>query len=94
MDISKSINKLAKKDQLLSALVWNSVIEFYKTKKNIDISPYLISIKSKDWIFFIKTQNPMVNQELWLYQNEIIANIKSKLEKLNFTYSNIDIKYK
>jgi len=90
----RSISKSGKKDNITKSIIWNEIIFLFKEKKNIDIAPYLISIKITWNIIIIKTLKPIVNTELLLYKNELLTRIKSKLEKTKIILKIEDIKTK
>jgi hypothetical protein len=47
MDLQKSINRLGKTEVIIQSIIWNTIIEIFKNRKNIDITSYLVSIKLK-----------------------------------------------
>jgi hypothetical protein len=47
MELKNSINRLGKTEIIIQSIIWNTIIEIFKTKKNIDLTTYLVSIKLK-----------------------------------------------
>ncbi len=92
--ILKSINKTWKKDNIVKSIIWNEVVYLFKNKKNIDIQSFLISIKLSWDVIIIKTLKPILNQEIKIYKNEIIENIKTKLSNIWIVLNINDIKTK
>lgn len=92
--ILKSIHKTWKKDNIVKSIIWNEVVYLFKNKKNIDIQSFLISIKLSWDVIIIKTLKPILNQEIKMYKNEIIENIKTKLSNIWIVLNINDIKTK
>lgn len=80
--VLKSLNKTWKQNQILSSIIYNILIKKFKDKKNIDISSYIISVKIKENIISIKTNKPIINQEIKLFENEILEEITQKFKKI------------
>jgi len=59
-----SLNKTGKQEQIFSSIVWKSIVQDFKETKNIDITPYIISVKINKNIITIKTLKPIINTEL------------------------------
>jgi len=47
MDIGNSVRRSVKEQAIVKSLVWNSLVEVFKEKKDIDITKYLGSIQLK-----------------------------------------------
>ena len=62
-------------------------------KKNIDITSYLVSIKLKWENILVKTNKPIINNELYLYSEEIKKISKQKIEKIWLSYWDFEIKF-
>jgi len=93
MDLASAINRAWKQEVIIQSIIWNTIIEIFKTKKNIDITSYLVSIKLKAEFVLIKTNKPIINTELYNYSEEIKKVSLSKIKKLWFNYREFDIKF-
>jgi len=93
MDLSSAINRAWKKEVIIQSIIWNTIIEIFKSKKNMDITSYLISIKLKWENILVKTSKPIINNELYLYSEEIKKSSLSKLEKIWIKYKDFEIKF-
>lgn len=78
----KSLNKTWKQDQIISSIIYNSIIADFLNLKKIDITPYIISIKIKWNIIFLKTSKPIINAEILTIENILIKNIENKLNNI------------
>lgn len=78
----KSLNKTWKQDQIISSIVYNSIIKDFFEIKKIDITSYIISIKIRWNIIFLKTWKPIINTEILTIENILIQNIEKKLENI------------
>jgi len=45
MEIRKSLNKKNLIETVIKSIIWNTIIDIFKQKKNIDIKEFLISIR-------------------------------------------------
>jgi hypothetical protein len=70
------------KDIIKKTIIWNTIIETFFKEKNIDLTPYLISIKINNNKILIKTNKPLINNELIIIQDKIIINLSEKLKKI------------
>ena len=93
MDLAKSIRSSWKTEVVIQSIIWNTIIEIFKTKKNIDITSYLVSIKLKWENILVKTNKPIINNELYLYSEEIKKISKQKIEKIWLSYWDFEIKF-
>ena len=93
MDLAKSIRSSWKTEVVIQSIIWNTIIEIFKTKKNIDITSYLVSIKLKWENILVKTNKPIINNELYLYSEEIKKISKQKIEKIWLNYWDFEIKF-
>ena len=41
MDLKKTVKASWRQEAIIKSLVWNSVIEVFQEKKDIDVTPYL-----------------------------------------------------
>jgi len=93
MDLASAINRVWKQEVIIQSIIWNTIIEIFKSKKNIDISSYLISIKLRSEVVLVKTNKPIINTELYNYSEEIKKVSLSKIKKLWFNYKEFEIKF-
>ena len=77
----------------MQSIIWNTIIEIFKNKKNIDITKYLVSIKLKWENILVKTNKPIINTELYFLNEEIKEVSKKKLQKLWLNFIDFEIKY-
>ena len=77
----------------MQSIIWNTIIEIFKNKKNIDITKYLVSIKLKGESVLVKTNKPIINTELYFINEEIKEVSKEKLKKLWLNFIDFEIKY-
>lgn len=92
--IAKSLNKTTKKDQIISSLIWNSIISDFKEIKKIDITSYIISIKISKNIIILKTQKPIINTEILSIKDILTKNISTKLTDIWIIIKDIELKIK
>lgn len=78
----QSLNKSKKKDQIISSVIWKSIINDFLEIKKLDISNYIISIKVNKNIITLKTQKPIINSEISTIKDILIKNIELKLKNL------------
>ena len=93
MEIWNGIRRVWKEDVIIQSIIWNTLISIFKSKKNIDITKYLVSIKLKWENILIKTNKPIINTELYFINEEIKKVSKDKLKKLWLKFVDFDIKY-
>jgi len=93
MDLAKSIRSSWKTEIIIQSIIWNTIIEVFKEKRNIDITSYLVSIKLKWENILVKTNKPIINNELYLYSEEIKKISKNKIEKIWLSYWDFEIKF-
>ncbi len=93
LNIWESLKKKWKKDVIVKSIIWNTIIGIFKLKKNIDITPYLVSIQLKNNIILVKTNKPIINSELLLLDEEIKKALKERLLKIWIKIFNFNIKY-
>jgi len=82
-----------KKELFIKTSIWNSVIEVFKSEKNIDITEYLISIQIKWKTILVKTNKPIINSEALILNNKIKKNFWEKLKKLWINFYDFELKY-
>ncbi len=90
----KSLNKVAKQETVIKSIIWNTLIETYQTKKNIDITPYLVSIQLKNNICIIHTWKPILNTDLQLYESFFKETLQNRFQKTGIIIKNIEFRYK
>jgi len=93
MDLGKSIRSSWKAEIIIQSIIWNTIIEIFKVKKNMDLTTYLVSIKLKWENVLIKTNKPIINTELYNYSEEIKKVSLSKIKKLWLNYREFEIKF-
>jgi len=93
MEIWNWIRRLWKQEIIIKSIIWNTIIDIFKDKKNIDITKYLVSIKLKWENILIKTNKPIINTELYLLNEEIKKASKDKLKKLSLNFIDFELKY-
>lgn len=82
-----------KRKLFIKTSLWNSCIEFFKQKKDIDITSYLVSINIKWREIILKSSSPIIKSELNNYKQEISNLFLSKIEKIEFKSYDFDIKF-
>lgn len=82
---------IKKQEVILKSILWNTIIEYFLSEKNINFEEYLKSIQLKWAIFYIKTNKPLINAEI-LWHIDKIKNIFEKKVKLMW-FKNTDFKF-
>ena len=93
MEIWESISRSKREEAIIKSLVWNSVVFVFKEEKEIDIKEYLISVRLVWNNVFVKTNNPLVNTELFLIDDKIKKLFSEKLKKVWIKFYDFSIKY-
>lgn len=83
-----------REELFIKTAIWNSIIEIYKLEKGIDISEYLISVKIRNNIIIVKTNNPLINWELLNHNDKIVKSFKNKIKNLETKVLDFEIVYK
>ncbi len=78
----KSLGKTWKQNQVLSSIIYKSIIHDFLELKKIDISSYIISIQLRENIIILKTNKPILNSEIKHIEKFLIQNIDQKLQKI------------
>lgn len=78
----KSLGKTWKQNQVLSSIIYKSIIHDFLELKKIDISSYIISIQLRENIIILKTNKPILNSEIKHIEGLLIQNIDKKLQKI------------
>ena len=94
MQIWDSIRKMWNEETIIKSIIWNTIIEIFKSEKNMDITSYLVSIKLMWEAILVKTNKPIINWELYLLNEKIKKASKDKLKKLGLRLKDFEIKYK
>jgi len=82
-----------REEVIIKSILWNSIIEVFNAEKNIDITPYLISIRLNAKVVFVKTTNPLINTELLLLDQKIKKLFLEKLNKVWIKFYDFELKY-
>lgn len=82
-----------KRELFIKTSMWNSLIEVFKSEKNMDITSYLISIKLNNDILLVKTNKPILNYEFSIYDEKIREVFNWKINRLWINLDDIKIKY-
>ncbi len=82
-----------REDVVIKSILWNTVIEVFNTEKNIDVTPYLISVRLNAKVIFVKTTNPLINTELLLLDQKIKKLFSEKLKKVGIVFYDFEVKY-
>ncbi|MDD5770259.1 MAG: hypothetical protein PHE25_04765 [Candidatus Gracilibacteria bacterium] len=90
----KSLNKTGKADQILSSIIYKSIIGDFLEIKKIDITVYVISVKMRGNVILIKTNKPILNTELLSIENILVKNISSKLNNIGIIIKDIKLRFK
>lgn len=81
------------KATIIKSIVWKSVVELFKSEKNIDISSFVISVKISWDTILIKTNKPLINSELTLLNNSLFTILNEKFDKMGIKFDKLEIKY-
>jgi hypothetical protein len=90
----KSLNKTWKQNQVISSIIYNSIINDFLEIKKINIRPYIISIKIIWNKIILKTRKPIINAEILNVKDLMIKNINLKLNKIWINISDLELKLK
>ncbi len=74
LDINRHINW-----QMLSAVIYKKLNDFLISKWRKELMEFIKSIKVIDEKLIIKTQKPIINSELKIYEDEILDIFKNSL---------------
>lgn len=89
-----SLNKTWKQEQILSSIIWKSIVEDFQEIKKIDLNPYIVSVKINKNIITVKTLKPIINTELSNIEWQLRENISMRLKKIWVNIVNIQLKFK
>lgn len=79
----KSLNKTWKQNQIISSIIYKSIVDDFLKIKKIDITNYVISTKLSNNVIILKTNSPILNTEILTIENELIKNINNKLKNIS-----------
>ncbi len=82
-----------KQDLFIKTSMWNSVIEVFKSEKNIDITKFLVSIQIRWKTILIKTNKPIINTEALILDNKIKELFSEKIKKLWIKFYDFELRY-
>lgn len=92
MEINKQIGKKLPVNTLIKSLFWNSIKEVFSENEK-DISSYLNAIDIKGATIFVKTQNPLINNEIRMRESTLREIFQKKLQKTGVQFNEYTIKY-
>ena len=93
MDLKKTVKASWRQEAIIKSLVWNSVIEVFQEKKDIDITEYLSSIQIKEKMILIKTNKSIMKSEMIMLDNFIQEKIEDKFKKVGIKFYQMELKY-
>ena len=82
-----------KREVFIKSMIWNSVIEVFKSEKNMDITSYMISVQLRWKTILIKTNKPIINTEALLLDDKIKNSFSEKIKKLWIKFYDFELKY-
>ncbi|MDP2090805.1 MAG: hypothetical protein Q8K30_04375 [Candidatus Gracilibacteria bacterium] len=82
-----------KQEVFIKSIMWNTVIEVFKSEKNIDITSYMISIQLRGKTVLIKTNKPIINTEALMYDDKIKSLFSLKIKKIGIKFYDYELKY-
>lgn len=92
--LAMSLSKSWKQNQVISSLVWKTIVEEYKRIKNIDIHSFIISVKVHDTWIIIHTGKTILNTELYYFNEIFEQKIAQKLTLIGIEKKNLKLKFK
>lgn len=82
-----------KRELFIKTSMWNTIIEIFKSEKNIDITSYLVSIQIRWKTLLIKTNKPIINTEALILDDKIKLLFSKKINMLWIKFYDFEIKY-
>lgn len=82
-----------KQEVFIKSTMWNSIIEVFKSEKNIDITSYMISVQLRWKTILIKTNKPIINTEALMLDDKIKQLFSGKIKKMWIKFYDFEIKY-
>lgn len=92
LKLSESLKKSWREEVIIKSIIWNTLIWEFQEKKEIDITSYLISIRLKKNIVFIKTTKPLINSEILLIEKQVKEKSIKKISRLWLKFWDYEIK--
>lgn len=86
-----AITKSWKIQSVFSAMVFHIIKELFLEKKNIDITPFLISVKFQNNLIIIKSNKPIVSSEISYFKKEILQRFICKIDILGMKHQWFDL---
>lgn len=93
MLVWESLKRKQKDSVIIKSILWNSIIWVYKEEKKIDIEKKLISIKIWWKKIKVKTNNPLLNENLNILNEKITKYFLERLKNIWIKLDDIEIKY-
>ena len=78
---------------VVKSIIWTTIIWIFKQEKNIDLTNYLISINVRWKTIIIKTNKPIINSQLLLFDDKIKEESKKKITKIWLKFDYLEVKY-
>jgi len=78
---------------VIKSIIRTTIIWIFKQEKNIDLTSYLISINIRWKTIIIKTNKPIINSQLLLFDNKIKEESQKKITKIWLKFDYEEIKY-
>lgn len=82
-----------KQEVFIKSIMWNTIIEVFKSEKNIDITSYMISIQLRWKTVLVKTNKPIINTEALMMDDKIRYLFSEKIKKLWIKFYDFELKY-
>lgn len=89
----ESLKRKQKDFVIIKSILWNTLVNVYKEEKNIEIGEKLISISILSKKIKVKTNNPLLNENLYFLDEKIKKVFFSKLDNIWIKNANFEIKY-
>ena len=94
MDIWASILRTGRQDVVITSVLKNTIIDIFKSEKNIDISDQILALKYTPRSITIVTQKPIINAEIVMLESNIKKSFLAKLEKMGIDIWQVVLKYR
>ena len=83
-----------KKELYIKTLVWNSLVDFFKKEKDLEIEKFLVSVKLVWKKIIVTTKKPIFNSEAILFKDKIFSDLKEKFEKIDLDFAEFEVIFK
>lgn len=90
MQLNIPVNK---QEVFIKSIMWNTIIEVFKSEKNIDITSYMISIQLRWKTVLLKTNKPIINTEALMMDDKIRLLFSEKIKKIWIKFYDFELKY-